>query len=271
MSNTLHPMVLAAYRNQDTLNKKLREDWVTQGWPYYRAVWTEAGEAVQHIKSWFWWKEGQFNKPPNGEVMSHVRMELVDILHFGLSIHFIDIHYGHHVCGSTRPDPFNRLAELAVEHFSKPLTHYSAGDADYMIQTLEVIVEYAIGTRTFDWRPFSRACLAAGMDLEMTLALYFAKTTLNEFRYSHGYNLPKDDPKKYIKMWPRGAELVEDNVVLQDIVTCLLGDEGYELASIGVNQFQKIIYQNLEVHYPGNKNTEELKGSEDAAIRHIQV
>lgn len=243
---TLQELVALAYKNQDTLNKKLNPDWATQNWPYYRAVWTEAGEAAQHIKSWFWWKENQFGKQMTDEAINHVRMELVDVLHFGLSMDLVE--------ALRHPHPavvIEELSESMVAAFTHVLHEGEIRNAETLVLGLEKLVEEAIENREFSLGAFSHACLCVGMDLEATLEMYFAKTALNKFRYSHGYDLPKKHPDAYVKMWGGNQRQVEDNVFLQEIVDGLDG-EGIGLASVGLDRFQEMVYQNLSYHYPGN-------------------
>jgi hypothetical protein len=62
---------------QDGVNSKIRSDWRDANNAWFRAVWTECAELVDHI-GWKWWK----HQSPD---MPQVHLELVDIFHFGLS------------------------------------------------------------------------------------------------------------------------------------------------------------------------------------------
>lgn len=62
---------------QDSINSKIRPDWRDANNPWFRAIWTECAELVDHI-GWKWWK----HQSPD---LSQVHLELVDIFHFGLS------------------------------------------------------------------------------------------------------------------------------------------------------------------------------------------
>lgn len=262
MSTTLHSLVLRAIINQDTLNKRLREDWARQDWPYYRAVWTEVGEAVQHLKSWLWWKEGEFGKPPTPEALAHIQMELVDILHFGLSMQIVEM--VRLTALSSSRFPMGRQMDESAEQYVKAFgISPPAKDTnpEALIAALEELTVYAIEHRTFEMRSFATACLAAGMDLEHVLAVYVAKSTLNKFRWNNGYDLPKGHPAKYVKMWPNYTahagltRMVEDNEVLQDIVTGMLG-AGASLVAMDSAPFEREIYDRLADLYPGPKGQE---------------
>ena len=52
-------------------------DWRGQGYPWYRAIWVECAELLDHY-GWKWWK----HQTPD---LEQVQLELVDIWHFGLS------------------------------------------------------------------------------------------------------------------------------------------------------------------------------------------
>ena len=58
-------------------NEHVHPDWLTQGYEYYRAVWVECAELLDHF-GWKWWKKQQ----PD---LDQVKLEIVDIWHFGLS------------------------------------------------------------------------------------------------------------------------------------------------------------------------------------------
>ncbi|MDE0054992.1 MAG: dUTP diphosphatase, partial [Gammaproteobacteria bacterium] len=62
---------------QDSHNRQVHADWRDQGYEYYRAVWIECAELLDHI-GWKWWRRQQRD-------LEQVRLEIVDIWHFGLS------------------------------------------------------------------------------------------------------------------------------------------------------------------------------------------
>ena len=63
---------------QDGMNSKVNPNWVEQNYEWYRAIWIECAELLDHY-GWKWWKK----QTPDQE---QVVLELVDIWHFGLSI-----------------------------------------------------------------------------------------------------------------------------------------------------------------------------------------
>src|SRR5690606_27137826 len=63
---------------QDGVNSKVTPNWREQGYEWYRAIWVECAELMDHY-GWKWWKK----QTPDTE---QVALELIDIWHFGLSI-----------------------------------------------------------------------------------------------------------------------------------------------------------------------------------------
>jgi dimeric dUTPase (all-alpha-NTP-PPase superfamily) len=63
---------------QDSMNSKVKDDWREQNFEWYRAIWIECAELLDH-HGWKWWKKQQ----PD---VNQIALELVDIWHFGLSL-----------------------------------------------------------------------------------------------------------------------------------------------------------------------------------------
>ena len=62
---------------QDRHNRLVHPRWRQQGHDYYRAVWVECAELLDHY-GWKWWKRQQAD-------LEQVKLEVIDIWHFGLS------------------------------------------------------------------------------------------------------------------------------------------------------------------------------------------
>ena len=56
---------------QDKMNTKVNNDWRAQNFQWYRAIWTECAELMDHY-GWKWWK----NQPVD---IDQSKLELVDI------------------------------------------------------------------------------------------------------------------------------------------------------------------------------------------------
>lgn len=246
-------LVLCAFDNQGRLNERLNTNWVAQGWRYYRAVWTEAAEAVQHIKSWFWWKEGEFSKPPSEKDARQVKMKLIDILHFGLSMQLVQMEQ--RLLEAHEKRSAETMKADYSEYYVRCFEQEQPGqNFENVCKQLEQLVGYACRDKVFSTSFFAGACAAAGMDLDETFSLYFAKTALNRFRWKNGYNLKEGEPGKYIKMWTywketgdgwmKSAGKVEDNEVLFDVAQILI-DRGDSATSIGSEAFMSKVEEAL--------------------------
>ena len=62
---------------QDRMNTKVHPQWIEQRYEWFRAIWIECGELMEHY-GYKWWKK----QTPDIE---QVRLEAIDIWHFGLS------------------------------------------------------------------------------------------------------------------------------------------------------------------------------------------
>ena len=67
---------------QHAMNSKVHTDWIEQDFKWYRAIWVECAEMLDHY-GWKWWK----HQSPD---IDQVQLELVDIFHFGLSCKLIE-------------------------------------------------------------------------------------------------------------------------------------------------------------------------------------
>ncbi len=205
--------VVSAMHAQDALNARLDKLWDAKGWPYYRAAWTEMAEAIGHL-NWFWWKQGTFGKAPSQEQAEQLHMELVDVLHFGLSM---DVALARR--RTTTPESY---AKFLTERATTLVRAFEATSGFGTItDTMEAYVRYTIGSHEFETLAFVNVCRAAGLSLENLLVMYFAKQTLNKLRWNNGYDLTKSDPDVYVKIWPSTANrklLQEDNVHLVEIL-----------------------------------------------------
>ncbi|MCZ6459152.1 MAG: dUTP diphosphatase, partial [Gammaproteobacteria bacterium] len=62
---------------QEAHNRQVHPDWRENEYEYYRAIWVECAELLDHY-GWKWWKK----QNPD---LAQVKLEIVDIWHFGLS------------------------------------------------------------------------------------------------------------------------------------------------------------------------------------------
>ena len=72
--------ILNMLQMQHRMNSRVHADWIDQRFEWYRAAWIECGELMDHV-GYKWWKK----QTPD---MEQVRLEVVDIWHFGMSALF---------------------------------------------------------------------------------------------------------------------------------------------------------------------------------------
>lgn len=193
---------------QDKMNRKVHPDWVAQDFAWFRAIWIECGELVDHY-GYKWWKK----QVPD---MQQVQLEVVDIWHFGLSM-LID--------GQDFADIADDIL-LALE----------TGDAEEIgvIEATEELAESVLATHTFDVTKFWALLLACDMTFESLFKQYVGKNVLNFFRQDHGYK-----EGTYIKQW-HGRE---DNEHLSELLNSTTVIES-DFADQVYQQLEKI-YQTL--------------------------
>ena len=159
---------------QDAMNRKVNPDWREQGFPWYRAIWVECAELLDHY-GWKWWKHQQ----PD---MEQVKLELIDIWHFGLSQLLL---------GDKDPEA---VADQLVEVFSS-VSESGGGALDFRDQ-LETFTLSTLGTRDFNPAEFALLLQTVDLSFDELYTRYIGKNVLNFFRQDHGYQ-----EGTYRKIW----------------------------------------------------------------------
>lgn len=195
------------FQLQDELNKKVSDTWREDRYEWYRAMWTESAELMEHY-GWKWWKK----QTPD---IDQVKLELVDIWHFGMS----DLLQRNDVCLSS-------LVDKTASAFKLPPQYTEFKDA------LEHFTGNVLTKRSFDLFSFVDMLNIVGITPEQLYTMYMGKNVLNFFRQDHGY---KDG--SYIKVW-NGRE---DNEHLAEILNTLDSTSP---------TFKDDIYKELENRYP---------------------
>ena len=174
---------------QDRHNRQVHAEWRDQGYEYYRAVWIECAELLDHI-GWKWWRRQQ----PDIE---QARLEVVDIWHFGLS----DL---------LRANAVNdALADRMAERANASESADQRADLRAAVETLALAT---LTHKSFDIEAFVDVMNALPMRLDELHDIYVGKNVLNAFRQDHGYR-----DGSYVKIW-NGRE---DNAHLAEIATGL--------------------------------------------------
>lgn len=175
---------------QDEMNTRVDRDWIERGRAWYRAIWIECAELMDHYGGWKWWKQSQCD-------VEQVMLEIVDIWHFGLSLRI-------------RPDRDHRQAAARiVAEWCSPLA--TSG----FLRDVEVLAGAALARREFLVPAVPTLLAAIGRDFDDLYRAYVGKNVLNFFRQDHGY---KDG--SYRKTW-QGRE---DNEHLVEVLAALDSD-----------------------------------------------
>lgn len=185
---------------QDSMNTKVNAQWREQGYEWYRAIWVECAELMDHY-GWKWWKK----QAPDTE---QVALELIDIWHFGLSILLQS----------------GKSAEAIAAQIQQQLV-IDTEEKEFRLD-LETFAAATLGDRQFHIDLFGKLMAGVDMSFEQLYRGYVGKNVLNFFRQDHGY---KDGT--YRKHWHDGREdnehLVEA-VLSLDAVRLSFKDELYE-------------------------------------------
>jgi len=180
MQNKLEVML----QLQDTMNSKVHPQWREQNYAWFRALWIECAELIDHY-GYKWWKKQDAD-------MQQVQLEVVDIWHFGLSM-LID----------------GRDFSAIAKEITTQLDNKKENDAKGVIEACEALVSSVLTTRQFNVVDFWALLEASDMQFDQLFKQYVGKNVLNLFRQDHGYK-----EGSYIKTW-NGKE---DNEYLSEIL-----------------------------------------------------
>ena len=173
---------------KDAMSSRVSETWRTNGYEWYRAIWVECAEMLDH-HGWKWWKHQEID-------VAQVQLELVDIFHFGLSLRLMT----------------GDSVEAISERLAQELTQTNHNQENDFKLALENLASAAVSDKTFDAIALADCMHLMNMDLNELFRQYVGKNTLNFFRQDHGYK-----EGSYIKIW-NGEE---DNEVLASLVSKL--------------------------------------------------
>lgn len=182
--SAIHQQLAIMLELQDGMNTKVNAQWRNANHEWYRAIWVECAELMDHY-GWKWWKK----QTPDAE---QVALELIDIWHFGLSI-FIQ-------SGKSFDDIISKISSELNN--AKPSDDFRADVEKFALTTLS--------TKAFNVAEFSALMQGVNMTFESLYSGYVGKNVLNFFRQDNGY---KDG--SYRKIWNDGRE---DNEHLVDVL-----------------------------------------------------
>jgi dimeric dUTPase (all-alpha-NTP-PPase superfamily) len=185
MKNKLETML----EMQDAMNSRVNPDWRQANSEWYRAIWTECAEMLEHY-GWKWWKHQQ----PD---LDQVRLELVDIFHFAMSDYLL------------READKQAVVDRIIEELADPTNETDIPCA------IEAMAQSTIANQSMHFSTFANVLQLIDMDFDQLYRLYVGKNVLNFFRQDHGYK-----NGSYIKVWNG----LEDNEHLTQLLNDLDSD-----------------------------------------------
>jgi len=195
---------------QEAMNTKVNPKWRDAGYEWYRAIWVECAELMDHY-GWKWWKK----QSPD---MNQVSLELIDIWHFGLSVKLLEI------------NPTTEGYKIAAQNIASDF-EVTTQITDFKI-LLEVFTEETLRTKSFCVSTFCKLLAVVGLSFEQLFNQYVGKNVLNMFRQDFGYQ-----DGSYLKIW-NGKE---DNEHLVEVISELSPD---------TPDFGAKLYKKLQERYP---------------------
>ena len=194
---------------QDRMNSRVHENWIAQDFEWYRAAWIECGELIEHY-GYKWWKKQEAD-------IEQVRLEVIDIWHFGMSALFVP----------------GKSVEAIAADIAEELSGFEAQGLGVREAT-ESLALHCLETRSFSPSRFWELMLASGLDFDSLYTAYVGKNVLNFFRQDHGYK-----EGTYIKNWA-GREDNEHLVELVDTLDSAAADFDQQVYSALKRRYQEI-------------------------------
>ena len=182
----MQTQLLTMLEMQGAMNARVNPDWRQANNAWYRAIWTECAEMLDHY-GWKWWKHQQ----PD---LEQVQLELVDIMHFAMSDYLLR-------------DTDNEAIAIRIEaELSDPR------QSTDIRQAIELMAQTTIERKSMHFSDFANIMALIDMDFDQLYRMYIGKNVLNFFRQDHGYK-----EGSYIKVWQDR----EDNEHLAELLVSL--------------------------------------------------
>lgn len=188
--NQIKTMLTLQYK----LNSIVDSKWIEKKFPYLRAAFVEAAEALDHY-GWKWWKQQATNLP-------QVQIEISDILHFYLSDLLI-----------STDGNIDKSADIFRAECSNSSGRVILDSKTYVLNEIDTqtVLELLAALSVLRKRNFSVLqvlMFRCGLNWQALYTSYVSKNVLNIFRQDNGYK-----NGSYIKIWADR----EDNEYLAEI------------------------------------------------------
>jgi dimeric dUTPase (all-alpha-NTP-PPase superfamily) len=202
---------------QDDMNTRVNPEWVAANNDWHRAIQIEGVEAIEH-HGWKWWKKQNLD-------MAQLRMELVDIWHFIMSMAIQKKN------GNIALAKLDMLAEFNLHQKSVLFDNqYYLLAQMKLLDKLNLLVGLASAKR-INLALFNSLLSDCGMSWTDLLKQYVGKNVLNIFRQDNGYK-----SGTYFNIW-NGRE---DNEHLVEVM---------EIIDPNSDNIRNALYQSLKARY----------------------
>ena len=178
--------ILSMLEMQEEMNTRVHDSWRDQNFEWYRAIWIECAELMDHY-GYKWWKHQEPDE-------AQVQLEIVDIWHFGMS------------CLLQNERDEERLASNIALSWKE-----QRSESNFR-EIVEALAAEALNNRTFSVSIFSELCNSSELSFPQLYSFYIGKNVLNFFRQDNGYK-----EGSYKKIW--GGR--EDNDHLNDLLNTI--------------------------------------------------
>lgn len=186
---------------QDQMNSKVDPNWREANNEWYRAIWVECAEMMDHVGYKWWKKKGA----PN---VSQIHLEIVDVMHFMLAIALLN--------------------KLTPETIARELTRDSGTPPTLTDSIDRLAYEQLEGkNRVVRFNNLSVVMQLASMDFNELFKQYCAKNVLNIFRQDNGYK-----EGTYHKQYQLDGKTMEDNEALAKLLHAYTGTEENFMAMV---------------------------------------
>ncbi len=191
-------MLTVMVEMQDAHNVAVHPEWRIQGYDYWRAIWVECAELLDHF-GWKWWKHQQTD-------LDQVRLEIVDIWHFALS----DLIRGE--------ADWDEVVVALMRDDRGSGAPVSGAETEAFRGAVEALALDVLANRAFRTEPFVQLLHALPLSVSDLFELYVGKNVLNNFRQRNGYK-----EGTYRKVW-QGREDNEHLIDAMQLLDCDPGD-----------------------------------------------
>lgn len=206
---------------QDATNEKAVPNWREQSLAWDQAILVESGEFIDHM-GYKWWSK----KEPD---IKQAQMELIDILHFLLSV-TMDWN-----------DPTDLSTESGTQVIAGTIfksvneTQPPEPEDNYFARTSALSLNKSLysGELINAWYYWADMCLQVGLGWAEVYAKFIGKAALNRFRWENGYG------SAYQKIW-NGRE---DNEYLTELVEAALAGNVEPSVELFSKQLQDLYKQ----------------------------